>query len=310
MLKYLLGDMMQKILLKLGIFFITIGVIFSVYLNFDDVLRFYRDVILKERDNIVITKNDYYRDYDFEFVQNTDNFIIKDEKQIKNIIYTILNSGVDEFSFFCDYDYKDCLSKIKEVSQNQALLSHINNFVHPYNSFKSLSTSYSEYGKITLEVKKNYNDDEIKAINKKVSEIKAKYINDKMSITDKIETIHNYIIDNSVYEDSNDEHKNTAYGVLLNGKGVCGSYSDAMAIFLDEFKIKNYKISSEAHVWNLVNINNSYLHLDLTWDDPITNTGEYNEKYRYLFFLIDTTRLIHLSDDTHKYDKEIYKEAK
>ena len=45
-------------------------------------------------------KNNYYRDYDFEFVQNTKDFTPDNYQELLNIYYTALNSGVKEFSFF------------------------------------------------------------------------------------------------------------------------------------------------------------------------------------------------------------------
>ena len=78
-----------------------------------------------------------------------------------------------------------------------------------------------------------------------------------------------------------------------------------MAIFLDKLDIKNYKISNEAHIWNLVYVNGVWVHLDATWDDPIS---EYNAN-RDTYFLISTEELEKLKDDTHKFDKNIYKEA-
>ena len=80
-----------------------------------------------------------------------------------------------------------------------------------------------------------------------------------------------------------------------------------MALFLYEFGIDNYKIASDNHIWNLVKINNKWLHLDLTWDDPVTQTGV--QKLEDIFMLIDNKELKELKVTQHKYDKNIYKEA-
>ena len=80
-----------------------------------------------------------------------------------------------------------------------------------------------------------------------------------------------------------------------------------MKLFLDRLHIPNYKISSENHIWNLVKLDNEWYHLDLTWDDPVTSTGE--DVLEYDYFLITTDELEKLETDQHIFDKNIYTEA-
>jgi len=49
------------------------------------------------------------------------------KQDIKNIIYTVLNSGVDEFTFYCPEEYKNCTKEVKEIANDQVILSSINN---------------------------------------------------------------------------------------------------------------------------------------------------------------------------------------
>ena len=83
-------------------------------------------------------------------------------------------------------------------------------------------------------------------------------------------------------------------------------YADAMAIFLDKLNVINYKISNEEHIWNLVYLDGKWYHLDLTWDDPISDINVNRDTY----FLITTNTLEKINDGTHKFDKSIYTEAK
>ena len=133
-----------------------------------------------------------------------------------------------------------------------------------------------------------------------------------MTNSEKIKQIHDYIINNTKYdtlktENINDStyESNTAYGVLVQGYGICSGYADTMAIFLNKLGITNYKISNDSHIWNLVYINGVWTHLDTTWDDPIS---EFNEN-RDTYFLISYDDLSKLNDKTHAFDKKIYKEA-
>ena len=70
--------------------------------------------------------------------------------------------------------------------------------------------------------------------------------------------------------------------------------------------IKNYRVSSNIHVWNAVYINGNWLNLDLTWDDPITNDGSNIIDDSY--FLITTEKLESIEKKQHTFNNEIYKE--
>ena len=63
----------------------------------------------------------------------------------------------------------------------------------------------------------------------------------------------------------------TAYGVLGMGTGVCMGYALAYDYLLEQVGIKSDYCSSEElnHAWNIVYINNTPYHVDVTWDDPV-----------------------------------------
>lgn len=267
-------------------------------------------------DEIILgNDNEYKRNYNYGFVQATDDFVPNNKQEIINIIYTFLDRGWDTFSFYCPKEYTECSKNVEEITNNRELLSSINNFVHPFNSYQTLLFSIDNRGKVTLINQKVYTEEQINIINQKVDQIIAQIINANMNDKDKITAIHNYIINNTVYDRvrANDTENNsgylshTAYGVLISGKGICGGYSDAMAIFLNRLNINNYKISSDNHIWNYVKLDNNWYHLDLTWDDPISNTGE--NILTHNFFLINTQALEQKATSQHVYNKNTYIEA-
>ena len=248
--------------------------------------------------------NEYKLDNgDYEYVSSTDNFVPENKQDIMDIIYTILNSGWKEFTFYCPTEYETCVDDVTSITNN----------VHPFNSFKTIETNYTTSGEISLIIHKLYSDEEIKEINDKVKKVIDENIKDNMSEEDRIKTIHDYIINNTKYDDEKisgvtKEKSNNAYGALIDGYAICSGYTDAMAIFLDELEIRNIKVSSTNHIWNLVYVNGSWKNLDLTFDDPITDTGE--DVLNYDYFLVDTNVLSE-KDKTgqHNYDKDVFVEA-
>ena len=282
----------------------------------EPIVDYILDNFVYSNEIILGTDNEYKRSYDYGFVQNTDNFTPENRQDIINIIYTFLDRGWDSFSFFCPDEYTECTTTVEEITNNQELLSNINNFVHPFNSYQKLLISIDNRGKVTLVNQKVYTDEQISIINQKVDQIINQTITNNMSNYDKIKAIHNYIINNTVYDkvrlDNTNNPSNylshTAYGVLISGKGICGGYSDAMAIFLNKLGLNNYKIASANHVWNYVKLDNNWYHLDLTWDDPVSTTGE--NILTHNFFLINTITLEQKTTSQHTYNKNIYIEAK
>ena len=135
-----------------------------------------------------------------------------------------------------------------------------------------------------------------------------------MTDREKVKTIHDYIINSTEYDKVRNEtgnsiySSNTAYGALIQHMAICSGYTDAMELFLNEFNIKNYKIASDTHVWNALYLDGQWYHLDLTWDDPVSDRGPIlDDKY----FLINNTQLLEADGEgiaTHKFNKTIYLE--
>lgn len=292
---------MKYVTLVLGIFLLSV----ITYCNFTDTNLF------DKREEIVLKENEYYLDRDFEFVQNYDDEV-HNYTELLNYIYHVVNTGSKEGTGYCVREYKNCAKDLEEIGNNKELLSTINNFVHPYNSFSSIIFTYNTKGEFDIKVNKIYSEENIVKINEVVDKVIKENIVDTMTTTQKLKIIHDYIIDNTKYDTLKSKNindmtykSNTAIGVLLEGYGICSGYSDAMSIFLDKLGIDNYKISNDTHIWNLVKVNNKWLHIDLTWDDPIYEQNLNRDTY----FLITTAELEKLNDDTHSFNKTVFKEA-
>lgn len=260
-----------------------------------------------------LTDGSYRKKENYEYVKINENTTIKNEEDAKNIIYTFLDAGWNEYTVKCDPDYLSCVNDVKKLVENNTYLTDLSNFVHPFNTFNKVNTTFNSTGRITLKKENRYTDDQISKINEKVNEVYNKNYDKSKNTRENIKIFHDYIVNNTKYDSSNTSGKtdissSTAYGVLFDGIGICSGYADAMSLFLEKMNVKNYRISSDTHVWNLVYLEGSWLHLDLTWDDPITSDG--SDMLSHKYFLIDTNTLKNNSDTEHKFSQKVYVEAK
>lgn len=287
--------------------------LFLTFIYQNEITTFLVQKIVYSKKVYLNNPNDYALDYKFEYVQATDDFIANDKQELINILYTFLNNGEDDFYFYCDYE--NCINDINYLNNSNEMIN-LSNYIHPYNSYRQATVTSNSFNKIEVIIEKSYKNDVIKDTNQKVDEIMKEILNDNMTDKEKIIAIHNYIVETTTYDteylDANlediDNPSHKAIGPLYYHKALCGGYTDAMALFLNKLKIPNYRISSESHIWNYVYLDNNWYHIDLTWDDPITDDG--SNLVLDNFLLITTEQLENYHTGYHNYDKSVYIEAK
>lgn len=292
-------------------FKILLAILFLVFIYVfrDNIYNLYNVVILK-RYVSPLELNEYSLKNSYDYVQITDNFVPNNKKDILNIYFTVVNSGMESFQFYCPKEYKKCSKDLYDIANDQNTLSNLNNFVHPYNTFKTISTNLEENGKVTLEVNKVYDDKMIILLEDKIDEIYNNNYDENKSIEDNIKVFHDYIINNCKYDKDRSDKKienyksDNAFGVLKEGYGICGGYTDAMQLFLHRLGLQSIKISTENHIWNYVKVNDNWLHMDLTWDDPVMDNGSNILDHSY--FLITEKQLMSLEKEEHIFNKSIY----
>lgn len=191
--------------------------------------------------------------------------------QIKKILYAIQNDNPDIFWIASSFTY--C------YSGNRTIL-------------KLNSTFSKEKQQIAM---KNLNN-KVNAILSKAPQNASDY---EMELS-----FHDYIVKNCRYQKIT-SFKNinfnvfTSYGCLIENSAVCEGYSKAMQLLMNSAGIKCETVvgsrENEAHMWNIVKINDSWYHLDVTWD----GAGNF-QKYNYF----------NLTDEMIKKDHKINPELK
>lgn len=121
--------------------------------------------------------------------------------------------------------------------------------------------------------------EEIKVTDEKIRQIKYGVDFEHISDYDKVKYIHDYLIDNMVYDYSKN-HSFHVYDALINGGGVCHDYAYAFLVLAKELGLDAEYVSNNIHAWNLVKIDGQYYNVDCTWDDSNS------KKYRYTLFLV------------------------
>jgi hypothetical protein len=100
--------------------------------------------------------------------------------------------------------------------------------------------------------------------------------------------IHDYIVDNCVYDLDNlaagtvSDDMREPYGVLVRKVAICSGYSTTFKMFMDMLGIECDIISGIGngaeyggdHAWNRVKLGDDYYLVDVTWDDPVGTNND------------------------------------
>ena len=59
--------------------------------------------------------NSLYAHPDYQFVKNTKDYTPYGKQDLLNIFYTVLNNGVDTFTFYCPDEYEECINDVDAI---------------------------------------------------------------------------------------------------------------------------------------------------------------------------------------------------
>lgn len=101
--------------------------------------------------------------------------------------------------------------------------------------------------------------------------------------------VHDVLVDNTAY-DINAELSQSAYSALVNKVSVCAGYARAFQYIMIELGIPTYYVSgiaNEEHAWNIIELEDGYYNVDLTWNNQ--------DIINYTYFNVSDT----IFDETH-----------
>lgn len=199
------------------------------------------------------------------------------------------------------------LDKLKSYDVAISAKGYIDNdfsqvtYYFDYNpNYKMLRASEDRtlYSKLNLEEKQVFT-----ALNNVVNQIKrTAYTEYERELA-----IHDYIVSTYAYGpyDTDDvpQRAHSIVGFVSDKEGICEAYANTFQLMCRlagiESQIVTGEINGVGHMWNIVNIDGDYYHVDVTSDDPYPD--DKNRK-RYNFFNVTDETL----SATHTWNKEDY----
>lgn len=91
--------------------------------------------------------------------------------------------------------------------------------------------------------------------------------------------VHDWLVRHVAYDQDDMRASHTAYGLFANATAVCEGYSQAFMLAMERLGVPCVIVRSEdmAHQWNMVCIDGTWYHVDVTWDDPTPDRGTHGE---------------------------------
>ena len=235
-------------------------------------------------------------------------------EQLERKVIACLEQGKTEENFYLDG------SLTKDLEKVNANLDGYYGYVTSYYMAKWPRKGFYQV-KLNFELSDNYyayhhltegfdltGHEQAKQLANKAQAILNKIIKKNMSDYEKEKAIHDYIVTHGEYGFLKGEKKEDSYdakGILLEGKGVCSSYSESMQLLLSLAGVESKIVLGEAdieHSWNLVKLDGKWYHVDVTWDDPVPD-----EKGRVLYNYFNVPD--ELLKKTHTWDTKRYEKA-
>lgn len=140
----------------------------------------------------------------------------------------------------------------------------------------------------------------------------------ELSDIDAVLAVHDYLVLNTAYDTAtaatgSGGPAHYASGTLLNGLAVCSGYASSFRLLMILADIPCEYVFTDTHAWNLVQLEDNWYHIDVTWDDP---TPDREGVVIYTHFMLTDADISRLEDhgnwtceckEAHNCDDESYR---
>jgi len=207
--------------------------------------------------------------FDFE---EFNNYMVEQLKTVNGTSSTLATINISQFNIPKSDAIKKALQE--HIWYNSPELFRISSMGFGYSGNKYTSVQFYSY--YTKEEYAEMHSQMVSEAEKLLSGIKD---NQNLTDVEKALLLHDrlalhceYDYDTYLYDYSNMPRSSyNAYGVFVLRDAVCMGYALAYDYLLEQVGIKNLYCSSDTlnHAWNIVYIDNTPYHVDVTWDDPV-----------------------------------------
>lgn len=106
---------------------------------------------------------------------------------------------------------------------------------------------------------------------------------------EKILWVYRYIISSTDYVV--EETDQSFLSVMTRGRGTCAGYARTFQYLMHRMNIPctlalGYGEGGESHGWNVVQCQGDWYHVDVTWGDPVDETGAPGNSMEYTYFMV------------------------
>jgi hypothetical protein len=123
------------------------------------------------------------------------------------------------------------------------------------------------------------------AVMEKLRTLSTELLRPTMSAHEQLLVIHDWLVANVAYDQT--RAASTAYDGVIRGSTVCAGYAQATAYWCALVGIPVRIVNGEAsetrtpHAWNMVCLDGTWYHLDVTWDRPGSDAPHTHAAYSY-----------------------------
>ncbi|MFS0723945.1 transglutaminase domain-containing protein [Paenibacillus sp. 1P07SE] len=215
----------------------------------------------------------------YEFV-TADSSAISSASTLEETIYQHLSGQQSEFTITYTGSQSDLSEQMPGIIQ--AAMAKDDYIAYIVDSYQYSIQSWSQRAKIKIMIEYRETSEQTAYVDERVADIVAQIIHDGMNAHQKVKAINDWIVLNVAYDESLQSY--TAYEALADGRAVCQGYSLLAYKMLEAAGIPNRIVEGTVdtgnHAWNIVNVNGSWYHLDVTWNDPVPDQpGEVSYAY-------------------------------
>lgn len=205
-------------------------------------------------------------------------------KQLEKELAQQFQGRSEQFSVQYSGDNQELSDNIKDVIKSS--LSYDDYTAYIIASYLYTIRSWGDRSTIKLEARYRESMEQTEEVDRLVNRALVQIIKPEMNEHEKVKVIHDWIVSKLEYDQSLSKY--TAYEGLITGEAVCQGYSLLGYKMLKEagitVRIAEGTVNTGDHAWNMVKLGDNWYHLDLTWDDPVSQDQTKQSRsisYRY-----------------------------